>query len=327
MKNKKQNNSGRVPQTNKFKKKTNNSGQHIISIKDFSSKFIIELFKLSKKIKLNPNKYSGFLLGKIFATLFYEPSTRTRLSFESAINKLGGRVISVENAKESSSANKGETLEDTISTVANYADCIVLRHFADDSAQRARNVSSVPIVNAGSGKVEHPTQAFLDAFTIYEKFGRLNNLNICISGDLFRGRTVYSLVYLLSKFGQNKFIFVSRENSKINTELRKYLATNNVKFVESGNLPQAVANADILYVTRIQRERCKNLKEYNQAKKGMRVDKNILDLLPVNAIIMHPLPRVDEISSEVDQDRRAWYFKQVGNGVFVRMALLINIFS
>jgi len=302
-----------------------NGIKHIVSVKDFSPLYISELFKLSKKIKSNPKKFTGYFFGKVFTTLFYEPSTRTRLSFESAINRLGGRVITVENAKENSSAYKGETLEDTINTISNYTDCIILRHSEDDSSLRAAAVSSVPVVNAGAGKHEHPTQALLDAYTIFEKFGRLNNLHMTIVGDLYRGRTVYSLVYLLSKFKNNKFVFVSTENSKINPDLRKYLVENKIEFTESKDLKASVKEADVLYVTRIQRERCKDESEYEEAKRGMVIDGGILKLLPKSAIIMHPLPRVDEITSEVDNDDRAWYFKQVANGVFVRMALLVKL--
>ncbi len=303
--------------------------EHLTSVKDLKTKKIFSIFKIVDQIKkqtLNKSPFKGFLFGKVFATIFYEPSTRTRLSFESAINRLGGRVISVENAKENSSVHKGETLKDTIKTVSNYADCIILRHSDDDSAMVASKVSGVPIVNAGAGKHEHPTQALLDAYTIYERFGRLDNLKMTIVGDLFRGRTVYSLVYLLSKFKGNNFTFVSTENSKINPDLKKYLTKHKIKYVESGDLKNNVKKADVLYMTRIQRERCKDEDEYRKAKVGMVVDKEVLLLLNKNAVIMHPLPRVDEIAEEVDNDPRAYYFKQVENGVYLRMGLLVSLF-
>jgi aspartate carbamoyltransferase catalytic subunit len=303
---------------------------HLISVKDLNIKKIFTIFHIVdqiKKLTLEKSPFKGFLFGKVFATLFYEPSTRTRLSFESAINRLGGRVISVENAKENSSAHKGETLKDTIKTVSNYADCIVLRHGSDDSSLVASKNSFVPVINAGAGKHEHPTQALLDAYTIYEKFGRLDSLKMTIVGDLFRGRTVYSLVYLLSKFPKNNFTFVSTKNSKVNPQLKKYLKKHKIKFSESENLKMNVKDTDILYVTRIQRERCKDEEEYKQAKEGMIVNKEILKQLNKYAVIMHPLPRVDEITEEVDKDPRAHYFKQVENGVYLRMGLLINLFS
>lgn len=303
------------------------SQKHIISVKDFTNEFIFSAFDVATSIKKNPTPFKGFLFGKVFATIFYEPSTRTRLSFESAINRLGGRVISVENAKENSSSYKGETLKDTIHTISSYADCIILRHGDDDSSIVARNISLVPIINAGAGKEEHPTQALLDAFTIYEKFGRVDNLKMTIVGDLFRGRTVYSLVYLLSKFANNSFTFVSTENSKINPSLRKFLEENKINFKEGNTLEKNIEDADILYVTRIQRERCKTEEEYLEAKKGMVVDEGILKILPQTAIIMHPLPRVDEITESVDADPRAHYFKQVENGVYLRMALLTKMFE
>jgi aspartate carbamoyltransferase catalytic subunit len=233
----------------------------------------------------------------------------------------------VENAKDNSSAYKGESLEDTIQTISNYADCIILRHPDDDSAQRAAKISSVPVINAGAGKNEHPTQALLDAFTIYERFGRLDNLKMTVVGDLMRGRTVYSLVYLLSKYKNNSFTFVSSPNSRINDELRNFLNENNVRFEEKDHLNGSVAESDILYATRIQRERCKTEEEYIEAKKGMIVNSEVLKILPKDAIIMHPLPRVDEITPEVDHDPRAYYFKQVQNGVYLRMGLLAKLFE
>jgi aspartate carbamoyltransferase catalytic subunit len=301
--------------------------KNIVSVKDFSVDFINSIFQKTILIKQNPKSVRGIFFDKIFATVFYEPSTRTRLSFESAINRLGGKLITVENAKENSSGYKGESLVDTIKTISNYADCIILRHGDDDAADVASDVCEVPFINAGSGKNEHPTQALLDGFTIYEKFGKMSDLNITIVGDLFRGRTVYSLVYLLSKFNGNKFTFVSRENSKINENLRKYLIEHDVIFKEVNKLEEELAETDILYVTRIQKERCASEGEYEEAKKGMTITKDILGKLNKDAIIMHPLPRVDEIDISVDSDPRAYYFKQVENGVFVRMAILLNILS
>ncbi len=303
-------------------KKYPNPKEHIILSQQFTPSFLSELFKLTLEIKKNPEKFSNELSGKLVATLFYEPSTRTRLSFEAAAQRLGASVISTENAKEFSSASKGETIEDTIRVVSGYADFIVMRHFEDDSSKRAVSASSVPLINAGSGKSQHPTQALLDAFTIFENFGRLDNLTLAAVGDLFRGRTADSLVYLLSKYENNKFFFVAPENSRLKAGLREHLKEHNISYQEKSRLEEVLSEADILYITRIQKERFADSQEYEAAKGKFILKKEHLSKMKNKAIIMHPLPRVDEIETAVDSNPRAKYFEQAKNGMFVRMALL-----
>lgn len=260
------------------------------------------------------------------ATLFYEPSTRTRLSFESAMQRLGGAVISTENAGEFSSAAKGETLEDTIRIVNGYADVIVLRHFSEGASLVASNYSNVPIINAGDGKGEHPTQALLDLYTIKSKFTSLD-ITISMVGDLLNGRTVHSLSYLLSLYKNPKLIFVSPKALQIPAELKKHLIGKKVNFTQSEDLNYALKNSDVIYQTRVQKERFQNTGDYQKFKNLLTIDKQSLKLMKKNAIIMHPLPRVGEISSNVDSDPRAFYFKQAQNGLFVRMALLVDLFD
>lgn len=277
---------------------------------------------LADAIRANPAKYAENLKGKVVATLFYEPSTRTRLSFESAVLRLGGGVISTENAKEFSSASKGETIEDTMRIVSLYADMIVMRHFDDDSYIRGLATVGVPLINAGSGKSQHPTQGLLDTYTIWRHFARLENLHIAVVGDLLRGRTCDSLVYLLSKFAGNTFSFVSPENSKLKEGLKAHLAEHAIPFSEFDILDSVLEKADVLYMTRIQKERFDDPAEYEKAKGKFVLTKQGVDTMKESAIIMHPLPRVDEIAVEADADGRAGYFAQAGNGLWVRMALL-----
>ena len=296
--------------------------KHIIDVNQFDKNFVLELLKLTKKIKSNPKKYKNTLKDKIVAMIFYEASTRTRFSFESAVYRLEGNIITTENAREFSSASKGETIEDSIKVIATFVDFIILRHFEDDSSERACAISKVPLINAGAGKNQHPTQALLDVYTIYDKFGKLENLKITIVGDLLRGRTVNSLIFLLSKFKHNEFYFVSPKNSKLKKEVLKYLKKNNIKYTETENLQKILSKTDVLYMTRIQKERFENIKEYKKAENKFILDQKGANTMPKNAIIMHPLPRVEEISKEVDDNKRAVYFEQVENGLYVRMALL-----
>ena len=298
------------------------SHKHIIDVNQFDKNFVLELLKFTNKIKSNPKKYKNTLKDKIVAMIFYEASTRTRFSFESAVYRLGGNIITTENAREFSSASKGETIEDSIKVIATFVDFIILRHFEDDSSERACAISKVPLINAGAGKNQHPTQALLDVYTIYDKFGKLENLKITIVGDLLRGRTVNSLIFLLSKFKHNEFYFVSPKNSKLKKEVLKYLKKNNIKYTETENLQKILSKTDVLYMTRIQKERFENIKEYKKAENKFILDQKGANTMPKNAIIMHPLPRVEEISKEVDDNKRAVYFEQVENGLYVRMALL-----
>jgi aspartate carbamoyltransferase catalytic subunit len=304
---------------------------HIIEVQQFKDrKLLEEIFSLAKKMELAEKRgnYNKLTLSqkprkKILATLFYEPSTRTRLSFESAMIKLGGEVISTENASSFSSVAKGESLIDTIRTISFYADIIVLRHYQEGSSKIAAKVSKVPIINAGDGTGQHPTQALLDLYTIKKELGRIDNLKVGLVGDLLYGRTVHSLVYLLSQQKGIKFYFISPEKIKMPRNIINYLKEKKkISFEETTDLKKVAPKVDILYVTRIQKERFRNIEDYNRLRGSYLIDKNILSLMKKEAKILHPLPRVDEISVEVDKDPRAIYFKQVNNGLYLRMALL-----
>ncbi len=265
------------------------------------------------------------LHGKIVAHLFYEPSTRTRLSFETATQKLGGGVITAENAKENSSAAKGETIEDTVRIVGGYADVIVLRHFEKGMAARAAAVSPVPIVNAGDGAGEHPTQALLDLYTIRKELGKIDGLTVALVGDLLYGRTVHSQLPLFAKYKKLHLIFIAPDALKLPEEYKNFLKQKKVGFEETADLSGAAARADIVYMTRIQKERFKDLADYEKVKSSYVFDLKTLAKMKKNGILMHPLPRVNEIVPEVDGDPRAAYFRQAKNGVYVRMALLETV--
>ncbi|MDP2925898.1 MAG: aspartate carbamoyltransferase [Nanoarchaeota archaeon] len=294
---------------------------HVIESQQFTPEILLELFKRADELRV---KTDLCLIGKILATLFYEPSTRTRLSFDSAMHKLGGRVISTENAKEFSSAIKGESLVDTIRIVSSYCDCIVLRHYDTGAALEASKVSKVPIINAGDGKGQHPTQALLDVYTIYREFERLENLKIAMVGDLASGRTVRSLCYLLGKFPGNKIIFVSPENLEMSDDIKEYLKKKNVEFVEETVLDKVLPDINIVYMTRIQKERI-SLQDYKKAKGKYVINQLNFQLIKKNSRIMHPLPHVEEIDLPIDVeqiDKRVAYFRQAENGLYIRMALL-----
>jgi aspartate carbamoyltransferase catalytic subunit len=267
------------------------------------------------------------LRGKILATVFYEPSTRTRFSFESAMHKLGGSVVTTESALHFSSATKGETLQDTIKVISGYADVIVLRHYEEGSAKIASEASSVPIINAGDGIGEHPTQALLDLYTIKKELGKIDNLKIALIGDLLYGRTIHSLIYLLALYKRVKIFLVSPNQLKLPEKYKDYLVQNKIEFKELTDLQKILDEIDVLYVTRIQQERFKSKQEYEKVKDAYIIDRKIVNQLKENAIIMHPLPRVNEISPEVDDDKRAAYFRQAKNGLYIRMALLRLIFN
>ncbi len=284
---------------------------------------IFNLFKKADEFR-SDNFMKSNLHGKILATLFYEPSTRTRLSFESAMLKLGGSVLSTENAKEFSSAVKGETIEDTVRVLEKYADCIVLRHYEEGIAKKAAKISSIPIVNAGDGKGQHPTQALLDLYTIYRELGKVEGIKIAMVGDLASGRTVRSLCYLLGKFKNNEIIFISPEHLKIKNDIKIYLAKHNISFREEINLDNILPEVDIVYMTRLQKERI-TLSEYEKAKGKYVLNKNNFSLLKLSARVMHPLPKVDEIQLDLEtesEDKRVAYFRQAENGLYIRMALL-----
>jgi aspartate carbamoyltransferase len=263
------------------------------------------------------------LRGKILATLFYEPSTRTRLSFETAMQRLGGGVVGM-GSVESSSVAKGETLTDTIRTVSQYADIVVIRHPKIGSAKEAADATDIPIINAGDGAGQHPTQALLDLYTIRKELGKLKGLTIALTGDLKNGRTVHALVEVLSHFGM-KFYFVSPGLLRMPEEIMTRMKEKGSEVVETEDLALAASRSDLIYMTRIQKERFADLAEYEKVKGSYIIDQSFLDRLGKKVTILHPLPRVDEISPEVDTYPGAAYFRQMRNGVYVRMALLAMV--
>ncbi len=263
------------------------------------------------------------LRGKILATLFFEPSTRTRLSFETAMQRLGGGVISMASA-EGSSAAKGETVADTAKTVSQYADVMVIRHPRIGSAKEAADAAPIPVINAGDGAGQHPTQALLDIYTIHKELGPLRNLAVSMVGDLKNGRTVHALVELLSLY-QARLYFVSPENLRMPEEITSHLKKKGMEIEETKDLEKAVSESLVIYMTRIQKERFNDLAEYERVKGSYVIDGEFLKRLKKKITILHPLPRVDEIRPEVDSYSGAAYFRQVRNGVFVRMALLAMV--
>ena len=297
---------------------------HIIKAQQFNRDLLDKLFSVAAKMEeIALEGGSNILKGKTMATIFYEPSTRTRLSFEAAMIKLGGEVISTENAKEFSSAAKGESLEDTIRIVGSYSDIIILRHFESGAAERASKVSPVAVINAGDGPGQHPTQALLDIYTIKKEIGKLDGISIAMVGDLAYSRTVRSLAYLLTKYNDVKIYFVAPEVVEMREDIKSYLTKHKVFFSEETNLEKISAKVDVIYQTRIQKERFgEKIQDYEKAKDKYIIDKNILKVMKKTAIIMHPLPRVVEIKTEVDRDPRAAYFRQAQNGLYIRMALL-----
>ena len=296
---------------------------HVISAKSFTQQALYDL--LPKIDQMQTRLQEGAqdrLKGKIMAALFFEPSTRTRLSFETAMLRLGGQVISTENAREFSSAIKGETLEDTIRVVSGYADVIVIRHHEIGAAARAASVSQVPILSAGDGAGEHPSQALLDLYTIYREIGRVNDLTVTLIGDLMYGRTVHSLVYLLSNFTNIRLICTAPEATQLPTDISDYAKARGVTIEWEKNLEIAAKQADVLYQTRVQKERFTSIEEYEEVKNAYLIDAKLMAIVPQKSIIMHPLPRLNEIAKDIDQDPRAAYFRQSHYGVPVRMALL-----
>ncbi len=295
--------------------------KHVIESQQFSRQDLEYIFETANKMEKISHRVT-VLKNKILITLFYEPSTRTRLSFEAAMIKLGGSVISTENAASFSSAAKGETLEDTIRVLNGYGDVIVIRHPENGAARKASQVSNIPIINAGDGTGQHPTQSLLDLYTIKKELGHIDDLNIAMVGDLANGRTTRSLAYLLTKFKNIRIIFVAPPNVRMKDDIKDYLDRHKVIYEESDKLEDTVKNIDVVYQTRIQRERFTSMEEYEKTRGIYIIDKKILDILPEKAIVMHPLPRVDEIKYEVDGDPRSAYFRQAHNGLFIRMAIL-----
>ncbi|TMB78100.1 MAG: aspartate carbamoyltransferase [Chloroflexi bacterium] len=300
---------------------------HVIESQQFSRTLLEDLFARSEEMKGEPHRFVGRLAGQVMAALFYEPSTRTRLSFEAAMLRLGGTTMGTDNAREFSSASKGETLEDTIRIVSGYADVIVLRHNEEGAARRAAAVSTVPIINAGDGPGQHPTQALLDLYTIRDELSRIDGVRVAMVGDLANGRTVRSLTYLLSKFKEIKFWFVAPPQVAMHDDLKTHLDEHQLPWVETQDLDAVLPEVDVVYMTRIQKERFTDPETYNAVKGVYRIDRRSMALMRKYAILMHPLPRVDEIAPEVDEDPRAAYFRQARNGLHVRMALLDRLLS
>lgn len=295
--------------------------KHVISSDQYTKESLEELFKLTDRIKNNPKEFSHKLDDKIIAIMFYEPSTRTRLSFETAALKLGAKIITTENAGEFSSAAKGETLQDTVKVIAGYADAMVIRHKSDTSAIEAASVEKIPILNAGAGKGEHPTQSLLDLYTIREKKGKFDGLKVAILGDLKYGRTIHSLLKLLSLYDNIQIYGLSKGAFELPQEYIDMLKAKGIEYVKCNNFDELPKNLDIIYHTRIQAERF----EGDFGKEEFIINKKILDTFSKDTILMHPLPRVIEISTDVDDDPRACYFEQAHNGLYVRMALLLQV--
>ena len=301
--------------------------RHVIESQQFSRSLLEELFVRAEEMKREPHRFMGRLNGQVMAALFYEPSTRTRLSFEAAMLRLGGQTMGTDNAREFSSAAKGETLEDTIRIVSGYADVIVMRHNEEGAAKRAAAVSTVPIINAGDGPGQHPTQALLDLYTIRDELNRIDGIKVAMVGDLANGRTVRSLTYLLSKFKDIQVWFVAPPAVRMRDDLKSHLDEHKIPWVETEDLDAVLPEVDVVYQTRIQKERFDSIDAYNAVRGVYRIDKHSLGLMRKYAIVMHPLPRVDEIDPEVDEDPRAAYFRQARNGLHIRMALLDKLLS
>jgi len=313
--------------------------KHLIESRQFTPEILSDLFRHADELRADVQRRQNqsdprqrqihLLEGRVLASLFYEPSTRTRLSFESAMMRLGGQVLSTENAKEFSSAVKGETIEDTARIVSAYADCIVMRHYEEGAAARAAALSRVPVINAGDGKGQHPTQALLDIYTIQRELGRVDNLRFVFVGDLASGRTARSLCYLLGKFRGNSAVFVAPPNLRMRDDIKKYLDRHGVSWREEEVLDAVLPEADVIYMTRIQKERISS-EDYQAARGRYVLDEKNLHLVRPSARIMHPLPKVDEIQLPISveqNDPRVAYFRQSENGLYARMALLCHLLN
>lgn len=299
--------------------------RHLLNPLDFTVEEIDELLELATDIERNLPKYSHVCDGKKIATLFYEPSTRTRLSFEAAMLNLGGNVLGFSSAN-SSSASKGESVADTIRMISCYADIAAMRHPKEGSALVASQASNIPVINAGDGGHQHPTQTLTDLMTIRSEKGRLNDMTVGLCGDLKFGRTVHSLINALVRYPNIKFILISPPELRIPDYIRKdVLEANHIEFEEIGNLDDAMPKLDILYMTRVQKERFFNEEDYIRLKDCYILNKEKMKLAKEDMFVLHPLPRVNEISTEVDSDPRAAYFRQAQYGVYVRMALIMTL--
>lgn len=299
--------------------------RHLMSPLDFSVDELDRLLDLANDIEKYPNKYAHACEGKKLATCFYEPSTRTRLSFEAAMLNLGGSVLGFASA-DSSSATKGESVSDTIRVISSYADICAMRHPKEGAPLVASQKSRIPVINAGDGGHQHPTQTLADLLTIRSLKGRLDNMTIGLCGDLKFGRTVHSLISALIRYPGIKFVLISPEELRIPSYIREdVLRANNVPFTEVERLEDAIPQLDVLYMTRVQKERFFNEEDYVRLKDFYILTKTKMDLAPEDMIVLHPLPRVNEISVEVDDDPRAVYFKQAQYAVYVRMALILTL--
>lgn len=293
-----------------------------VTIADLSKEKIMYLMNMAQAFEMHPNR--EILKGKVVATLFFEPSTRTRLSFETAANRLGARVIGFSDAKVTS-ATKGETLKDTILMVSNYADVIVMRHHIEGAAQYASEIAPVPIVNAGDGAHQHPSQCLLDLYSIYKTQGTLENLNIYLVGDLKYGRTVHSLIMAMRHFNPT-FHFIAPEELAMPEEYKLYCRQHGIKYIEHTDFNEdVIAGADIIYMTRVQKERFSDLMEYERVKDVYILKTDMLGKAKENMKILHPLPRVNEIAYDVDENPHAYYIQQAQNGLYAREAILCDV--
>ena len=299
--------------------------RHLMSPLDFSVEELEKVLDLAKDIEMNPKKYAHACDGKKIATLFYEPSTRTRLSFEAAMLNLGGSVLGFSSA-DSSSASKGESVADTIRVVSCYADIVAMRHPKEGAPMVAASKSRIPVINAGDGGHSHPTQTLLDMMTIRRRKGRLDNLTIGFCGDLKFGRTVHSLIKSLARYDNVKFVLISPEELRVpDYIINEVLEPRGIPYIETRNLEGALPDLDILYMTRVQRERFFNEEDYIRLRDSYILTAEKLNLAPADMAVLHPLPRVNEITLDVDDDPRAAYFEQAQNGVYVRMALIMTL--
>jgi len=298
--------------------------ESFVSIADCSKENILHLIQKAECFERHPNQ--KILEGKVCATLFFEPSTRTRLSFETAVNRLGGRIIGFSDAATTSSS-KGETLKDTIKMVSNYADVIVMRHYLEGAARYASEIADVPVVNAGDGANQHPSQTLLDMYSIYKTQGTLENLTITMVGDLKYGRTVHSLLTGMSHFNPT-FQFVAPEELRLPEIYRQFMDNNGILYSEQTDFASStIEQSDILYMTRVQRERFTDLMEYEKVKNVYVLTNKMLDNSKENLRILHPLPRVNEIAQDVDDNPKAYYFEQARNGVFARQAIICHVLN
>ena len=296
----------------------------LISITDYSKEDYLRILELAADFEKNPNQ--KLLEGKVVASLFFEPSTRTRLSFETAINRLGGRIIGFSDAG-SSSVSKGETLHDTTRMVSNYVDLIVMRHPLEGSSRYAAEVADVPVINAGDGANQHPTQTLLDMYSILKTQGTLDNINIFMIGDLKYGRTVHSLLMAMSQFENPIFNFIAPDELAMPEEYKLFLKENGIRYFEHSEINENINHADIIYMTRVQKERFMDPIEYEKVKNVYILRNSMLANTKPNMRILHPLPRVNEIHPDVDSNEKAYYFEQARNGVFTRQAIIAHILN